>query len=331
MSIFPIELQIISDLHLETPLLSPSYSKYEIDIQASNLCLLGDIGLVKDDAFFDFLRANLQQSRGHRIFYIIGNHEAYQLTFSAAIERLRAFEAEAKSEYGGRFILLHRNRYDLDASTTLLGCPLWTAISPEQAAEAQTRLTDVNEERGIRGWTLEDHITQHRQDLEWLNAQIQELQKTEPHRKVAILTHHSPTIDTRAIDPRQQGSSQSTCFATDLSNEPCWTSPMVRLWAFGHTHFSCTFRDEKTGKLVVANQGGYQRPGTRVRKAKTLVVELGKGEWRVKEEPVKPEITQDQSHHRGAASCRGDVARVPSPTEPRVSWLEKAAKKFRFR
>jgi hypothetical protein len=46
---------------------------------------------------------------------------------------------------------------------------------------------------------------------------------------------------------------------TDLSKEPCWISPSVKLWAFGHTHFNCDFIDPETGKRVLANQRGCRR------------------------------------------------------------------------
>ncbi|KAJ4294350.1 hypothetical protein N0V90_008040 [Kalmusia sp. IMI 367209] len=154
MSTLPLQLQIVSDLHLETPLTSPSYTTFELDVQANNLCLLGDIGLVKDEGLFVFLRATLDRSRGTRIFYILGNHEAYQLSYELAVKKLRDFEEEVRSEYGGRFILLDRDRYDLDASNTILGCTLWSAVSLEQADEAQLRLTDFNEDRGIRKWNF---------------------------------------------------------------------------------------------------------------------------------------------------------------------------------
>ena len=31
----------------------------------------------------------------------------------------------------------------------------------------------------------------------------------------------------------------------------------MKLWAFGHTHYSVDFKDEETGKRVIANQKGY--------------------------------------------------------------------------
>ncbi|OAG07591.1 uncharacterized protein CC84DRAFT_1186497 [Paraphaeosphaeria sporulosa] len=278
----PFQLQIISDLHLETPLSSPAYTTFQLEVQASNLLLLGDIGLVKDEGLFEFLRTTLEQCMGCRIFYVTGNHEAYQLPYVTAIQRMRDFEAEAKDNYGGRFIFLDRDRYDLDGSTTILGCTLWSAISAQQASEAQLRLTDFNKERGIYGWTMEDHIRRHQQDLEWLNAQLQELEQKEPHRQVAVVTHHSPTMDPRAINPQHQGSRLSSCFATDLSEELCWNSSMVKLWAFGHTHYNCAFRDESTGKLVSANQKGYERLGARgSRRLKSLLIDTDGAEWKI--------------------------------------------------
>jgi uncharacterized protein (DUF779 family) len=45
----------------------------------------------------------------------------------------------------------------------------------------------------------------------------------------------------------------------DLSAQPCWITPAVKLWAFGHTHFNCDFVDGRSGKRVLTNQRGYAR------------------------------------------------------------------------
>jgi hypothetical protein len=212
---------------------------------------------VKDPGLFAFLRRLLRENMGTRVFYVLGNHEPYQTTLEEAVQKIRSFEEETRDDYGGRFSFLHRNRYNIDKTTTILGCTLWSAVSPEQANETQLLLTDFNEQRGMRSWLLESHLEEHKRDLAWLNEQVQKLQDEEPHRQVAVLTHHSPTLYPRATDPRHRRSSISTGFATDLSSELCWTSPAVKLWAFGHTHYNCAFHDEKTDKLVIANQRGY--------------------------------------------------------------------------
>jgi hypothetical protein len=50
-----------------------------------------------------------------------------------------------------------------------------------------------------------------------------------------------------------------SAFVTDLQRETCWTSPAVRVWAFGHTHYNYDFIDPSTERRVVANQRGYDR------------------------------------------------------------------------
>jgi hypothetical protein len=54
MSLFPLQSQFAPDLHLENPLVQPSYVTYNISIYVSNLCLLVDIGLVKEARLFTF-------------------------------------------------------------------------------------------------------------------------------------------------------------------------------------------------------------------------------------------------------------------------------------
>jgi hypothetical protein len=275
----------MSDLHLETPLTTPQYGTFRLNPQADNVFLLGDIGLVVDAGLFEFLRRTLERNRGCRIFYVLGNHEPYRTTYEHAHKLLRDFEQEAKEDFGGRFKFLCRDRYDVNETITILGCTLWSAIQHNQASEIASRSTDFNSERGIQNWTLERHQEEHEKDLMWLNAQVSTIEKEESQRQIMVVTHHSPTMDSRANDPRHEGNPVSSNFVTDLSREMCWLSPAVKLWAFGHTHYSCSFRDEETGKLVIANQKGYDRSGAGNKKVgmKVSVVEAGKEGWEVVE------------------------------------------------
>lgn len=105
----------------------------------------------------------------------------------------------------------------------------------------------------------------HRRDVDWLNGRVAALAREQPGRRVAVLTHHSPTVDARTVNPRFAGSKISSGFATDLGGEECWRAGNVVFWAFGHTHYNFgRFRDEGTGKVVYSNQRGYyfaQAPG----------------------------------------------------------------------
>jgi predicted phosphodiesterase len=295
MDFFTPQLQIISDLHLETPMTNSQYTQIDLEVTGSALLLLGDIGLVRHDGLFVFLRNLLDQNRGCRIFYILGNHEAYQTTLENAVNRMRYFEEIVRQDYGGRFRLLFRDRYDLNDKITILGCTLWSNIQPDQAAEVGSRMTDYNEERGIRDWTPERSCKEHARDLAWLNAQVERIQSSEPHRSIFIATHHCPTIDARATDPRHAASSMNSGFVSDLSKELCWTSPAVKVWAFGHTHYSCAFRDEVTDMLIVSNQKGYggvAGSGVRGRRIKSVIVEQRGDMWVVVDEAQSSRQTE---------------------------------------
>ncbi|KAI1122132.1 hypothetical protein F5Y10DRAFT_287495 [Nemania abortiva] len=185
MSTLTPQFQVLSDLHLETPFSQPLYKTFRLHVTGSHLFLLGDIGLVLDDALFHFLRVLLSKARGSRFFYILGNHEPYRTTLPDAVARLRAFEEEARQQHGGRFIFLHRDRFDIDANITVLGCTLWSDVLPQQASEVDARLTDLNESRGIRDWSLENHSEEHRKDRDWLNSQVRTLQEKEPQRQIS--------------------------------------------------------------------------------------------------------------------------------------------------
>ncbi|POS75143.1 calcineurin-like phosphoesterase [Diaporthe helianthi] len=242
--------QILSDLHLET------HSSYNFPIKhtAQNLALLGDIGQVAHDGLFDFLERQL--NRYWNVVFILGNHEPYGTSWGSAKARVRAFEAKMqslrKTSTIGNFMFLDQGRWDVNENLTVLGCTLFSDIS-SQMVEVEKRLRDFRE---TTDWAVEDHITAHGSDLDWLNDQVKAISEAEPQRKIAVFTHYSPTLDGQAIAPRHMDSPISSAFATELGQEQCWTNQAVVFWAFGHTHFNCDFTD-KYGKRIIANQKGY--------------------------------------------------------------------------
>ena len=269
MSFIPPKFQVLSDLHLENPITAPRYDSFRLHVEAGNLFLLGDIGLVVHAELFQFLRTLLEQHGGCRIFYVLGNHELYQTTYENACSLMRNFEQEAKKDFGGRFIFLCRDRYDLNGTITILGCTLWSSIQREQELDISSRSADLSIERGIRDWSLERHREEHQRDIAWLNSQISMIESDEPCRQVIIVTHYSPTTHPRANDPRHTRSSVSSNFLTDLSQEKCWLSSIVKLWAFGHTHWCCEFlvNENGDGVRIVSNQRGYGGGGNNIERS----------------------------------------------------------------
>jgi Calcineurin-like phosphoesterase len=256
-----VQFQIVSDLHLESPGARPTYREVSIDRRCPNLALLGDIGNVKDADFFRFLEKQLETFE--IVFFLLGNHEPYEMTLEDAKVRITGFEADhAQRKHAdpklGTFVWLDNKRFDLTANISVLGCTLFSEIAPLQEHTVEMFVSDF---QNIQDWSVKKHNIAHTRDLAQLNEHVATISKEEPHRRVVIFTHHSPTIQKEANDPRHLTDEHQvrSAFCTDLSNEICWTSPQVVLWAFGHTHFNCDFQDPSTGKRVLANQKGYRR------------------------------------------------------------------------
>lgn len=247
-----LRLQIVSDLHLETPAV---YDIYEIKPQAPFLALLGDVGYVKDEGFFHFLRRQLAIFQ--IVFLVLGNHEPYHSSWAEVKFSVKGFQERIETEKGetlGKIFLLDQTRYDISPTLSILGCTLFSSVAPEQIESVSFGLNDFYH---IEDWSVEAHREAHVADVAWLNKEIDSISRSEPDRKVIVLTHYCPTTHDNVIDPKHRNSNISSGFMTDLTNEKCWKSDAVMLWAFGHTHFNCDFQDPVTGKRVMSNQRGY--------------------------------------------------------------------------
>lgn len=246
------DFQILSDLHLESP---PAYDIFLIEPKARYLVLVGDIGYVKDAGFFDFLREQLGVFK--IVFLVLGNHEAYYSSWAETKSRMKRFEDDlacSEDELLGQFVLLDKTRFDISPTLSILGCTLFSQVAQEQVQSVNFGLNDFYH---IRDWTIETHQAAHFAELEWLNNEIETISRSEPDRKVIVFTHFCPLTSKNVVDPKHEDSKTSSGFMTDLSNERCWKGSAVRLWAFGHTHFNCDFRDSEGEKRVLSNQRGY--------------------------------------------------------------------------
>ena len=252
-----MSIQILSDLHLEVP---KAYDLYEITPTAPYLALLGDIGNVvqhKDD-FFAFLTQQLKQFRV--VLFVLGNHEPFDSDWEATLEALQTFEdGVGENNALGEFVVMNRKAYRIPGTKTMaLGCSLFSHVPDEKLGAVEMGINDFYK---IDGWNVHAHNGSHKRDLDWLNEEVSNLEKDLDIHSIIILTHWSPSVDSRAVDPRHVGSAIGSGFATDLSGQACCKSAKVKLWAFGHTHYNCDFevsRGVGAGPLrFLANQRGY--------------------------------------------------------------------------
>ena len=248
-------VQILSDLHLEAP---KAYDIIEIVPKAPYLALLGDVGNVashKDD-YLGFLTLQLIQFRA--VLLVPGNHEAYHSNWADTLNILRAFEIDVRKDRSlGEFVLLDRAAFRLPGTNVaILGCSLFSLIPPESQMAVRLGLNDFFQ---TDDWDVGMHSEAHKRDLAWLNAQVADLERSDV--KIMIFSHWSPSLDVRVIEPRHAGSPITSAFSTELSDETCFKSGNVKVWAFGHTHYNCDLiieRDGGAGQLrLLANQRGY--------------------------------------------------------------------------
>lgn len=255
-----MSLQIVSDLHLEAP---KAYDIFELIPNAPVLALVGDIGNVEPhrDDLVVFLNKQLRQFKA--VLFVAGNHEAYHSTWPRTLEILKEIESDvqarrATDETIREFVFLDRRAYRLDSNTVVLGCSLFSHIPPAREMAISMGMNDFYHTEA--GWDVASHNAAHARDLQWLNNEVASLEKDDSVQNILILTHWCPTLDARARDPKHTSDTLTSAFSTDLANEPCFLSPKVKAWGFGHTHYNCDFEMGREGAeplRLATNQRGY--------------------------------------------------------------------------
>ncbi|KAL2801316.1 Metallo-dependent phosphatase-like protein [Aspergillus keveii] len=246
--------QVLSDLHLE---INQQYPSFDIPVCAEYLILAGDIGrLVDYDNYRSFLQR--QTERFELVFLILGNHEFYEDTLAAGLQKARRLEQEPCLKK--RLILLYRGRYDIPGScVTIIGCTLWSEVPDEARDIVRSKIQDFKK---IQDWMVDDHNESHRTDLSWLLRELESIQfknKTEnKKRTVLVVTHHAPSTQATS-SPQHANSPWGSAFGTDILSQVSNPSG-VKAWIFGHTHYTTDFKDR--GIRVIANQRGYVLPWT---------------------------------------------------------------------
>lgn len=253
-------IQVVSDLHLE---LCQQYDTFTVPATgAPYLVLAGDIGRLADyNLLLGFLSKLVDAYR--RVFYVLGNHEFYTLSYEQAIEQARRLENEPVLK--GKLMLLHKTRWDSDDASspfTILGCTLWSRIAPEARDVVVGKVKDY---KRIEGWSVDKHCSLHEDEAAWLRQQVaairQERVPDSQRRTVVIVTHHAPTMDGTS-NPKHAANPWTSAFSTELILAPeavqCGAWQGVSTWVFGHTHYTNSF--ECAGIRVVANQRGYVFP-----------------------------------------------------------------------
>ncbi|PGH05956.1 hypothetical protein AJ79_06645 [Helicocarpus griseus UAMH5409] len=224
--------QILSDLHLEV-----------------------DIGRLADyEAFRDFLRSQCEKFK--QVYLVLGNHEFFGVSRQEGLCLASTLPQEPGLK--GRLIVMNQKRVDLQ-DVTLLGCTLQSHIPPEAKDIVRQKINDFLR---IFDWTVENHNTEHANDVKWLADEISSIRMSESgsKRKIVVITHHAP-LTKGTSKPTDKNNPWSSAFGTDLlGREEGSCLDGVQWWISGHTHYSTELI---TGKVkLVSNQRGCILPNT---------------------------------------------------------------------
>lgn len=274
----PLEIQIVSDLHLEF------YHGKRVDNfikpVAPILALLGDTCCVAGQADYEQFAAFVRcmATKFELVIVVPGNHEYYLdcvpsakngvkiarcISMAACDEKMLA---TCKALPNVIFLNGQIHRVVSGRSTYLIaGTPLWSYVPPEAYAAATQQMNDYqyiycSSARKTRLATPADTSALHLAAVRFIRRAMRKATKT--GSKLIVLTHHKPYF----IPTKDQPEPIYT-YETPLNDMIC--APIV-LWAYGHTHR----RDDRrlNGVHLYSNPSGY--PGERTLFARDKAVKI---------------------------------------------------------
>lgn len=235
-----MKIQYASDLHLEFPANKEFLKRNPLQRVGDILVLAGDIVpfhvLDKHQDFFSFVSDHFEAT-----YWLPGNHEYYY--FDVA-EKCGAIHERIRSN-----VFLLNNTSVLRNEVRLIFSTLWSKISPAQKWSIEHGMNDFHiiKYKGKR-FSTEPYNELHAESL----AFIQQKLATSTEEKVAVFTHHCPTL--LNYPPEYKGSALNEAFAVELFD--IIESSNIDAWIYGHHHSNIPEFNIGTTKMLT-NQLGY--------------------------------------------------------------------------
>lgn len=248
----------MSDIHLEFGPFDRKMPTGDVLILAGDITLAGVLDPADDlhhrgadlymrtVAFFTRARENFS-----RVFYLIGNHEAYSYNISKTPQVIRsAFPFVT---------LLNDTVVSLNDDTLLVGGTLWTDMNKGKAhdyiggAIGHARMNDFNliwmrSKRDVVRFSTYDAASRFSRT----KRLIAKTAKLNPEKKIVVATHHAPSY--RGVNPEHGGGTLDAGYASDLEDF-IKVHRNITHWIHGHTHIQAEY---KVGTCTVhSNARGY--------------------------------------------------------------------------
>ena len=232
-----MELQVLSDLHLEFAPFEPALKKADVVV------LAGDIH--QGTAGVKWAK---QHWRDCQVIYVLGNHEFYNYSMPGLIKELQ------REASGSNVHVLENNAVEI-GGFVFLGCSLWTDF--QLCSDAREAMLFANQEMNDfwlikkpadnKLFSAEGSAKRHAASVRWLTRRMG---SHDPARTI-VVTHHAPSR--RSISSQYAGDMLSAAFASDLDS--LIKASRIPLWIHGHTHYNVDYQIGAT--RIYSNQRGY--------------------------------------------------------------------------
>ena len=234
-----MKIQYVSDLHLEY-----HDEIIKLPVTAEYLALAGDIGYPSKANYGKFIEWCSDNYKC--IFLIIGNHEYYhENDMNTTKDKIVEIVSNFSNVY-----LLDNNKIEIEG-WIVLGTTLWSHIPDIVNID---RYINDYKYINIYGMVIDSGVTNRlfESNVEWLTKEIRDADAN--NKKVIVISHHAP-LQKGTSDPVYESTEREInyAFSSDLAvlmREP------VKLWIFGHTHWTCDFIHNNV--RVVTNGIGYK-------------------------------------------------------------------------
>jgi Icc-related predicted phosphoesterase len=233
-----INIQIVSDLHIEYKSNSIPDPKNYITPSADILVLAGDIGsLYKIRQFSQFLQKVCSMFR--IVIYVPGNHEYYtvkgikHMTMEQLNSRLNNIEKNIDNLF-----VLNRSSICIN-DICIIGCTLWS----HPMVKIPKYIVKIND---INTWKYKQLFNN---DLQYINEMIKYCNNNK--LRLIVVTHHCPTYETLKFAKKRE--KFISLYASDLDH--LLHKQKVHTWICGHIHKNFDFHTSG-GTRIVGNQKG---------------------------------------------------------------------------
>ena len=249
-----VQIQLVSDLHIEYKNDSVPDPLDFITPSAEILVLAGDIGSLYK---YNQLKLFLEKLCTHYtyVLFVPGNHEFYKINDTSLPLFVLMNKLFQLSKEIPNLIVLNKSSVQID-DVCIIGCTLWS----EPMVNIPPFIVRIN------GFNNHVYKNKHIADLKYIENMISYC--NENKLKLVVVTHYLPTYD--VIPEYKKEKKYISLYASHLDH--LLTKDKVHIWMAGHIHHNFDYITEN-GTRLVGNQLGKPRDNISDYK-KNLVIDV---------------------------------------------------------